>query len=137
MTRYSSFSEADTEQIAAGLAQNARAGDIICLSGGLGMGKTVFARGFARALGYKQDITSPTFTLLIIYRGGKLPLYHFDLYRLDNPEAELEGIGYEDYFFAQGVCIIEWAEKARRLIPDGALWVAIASSGNEREIVLS
>ena len=125
MTIYESKSAEETARIAAGFAAEAKPGDIICLSGPLGAGKTVFAQGFAKALGYTGRVTSPTFTLMQIYEGGRLPLYHFDIYRLEGGADELEGIGYEDYFFAGGVSLVEWPEKAAEAIPKGALWVEL------------
>ncbi|MCL2403963.1 MAG: tRNA (adenosine(37)-N6)-threonylcarbamoyltransferase complex ATPase subunit type 1 TsaE [Defluviitaleaceae bacterium] len=125
MTVYESCSAEETEAIAAEYGINAVAGDIICLSGTLGAGKTVFARGVAKGLGYTGRVTSPTFTIMNIYEGGRLPLYHFDLYRLEGGIADLEGIGYEDYFFADGVCLIEWPEMAENAMPPGALRVEI------------
>ena len=107
---YKSFCAEDTERIAFELAKNAEAGDIFCLSGTLGAGKTVFAKGFARGIGYENRVTSPTFTLMNAYEGGRLPVYHFDLYRLEN-KNDLESIGYEEYFFSEGVSLIEWPER--------------------------
>ena len=139
MTTYTTASPEETAQIAANLAASAAPGDIICLVGPLGAGKTVFAQGFARGLGYTGLVTSPTFTIMQIYEGGRMPMYHFDLYRLEGGLEELAGIGYEDYFYADGVCLIEWPEMAQDAIPDSAHWVTIRtnfSQGNAREIVL-
>ena len=121
---YESHSTDETERIGYELAKKAAPGEIYCLSGNLGAGKTVFARGFARRLGIKTNITSPTFTILNEYSEGKLKLYHFDLYRLEN-ERELIGIGYDDYFNGEGVTLIEWPEKAGNLIPENSVHVAI------------
>ena len=140
MIIYESFSAGETARIAANFAQTAAPGDIICLSGPLGAGKTVFTQGFAQGLGYSGRVTSPTFTIMQIYEGGRIPLYHFDLYRLDGGAEELEGIGYEEYFYAGGVCLVEWPEKAREAIPSGARWVEIrvdfARGVEYREIVV-
>jgi len=106
-----SRSAEETERIAYEFGQNARAGDIFCLCGELGAGKTVFAKGFARGAGYGGIVTSPTFTVMNEYEGGRLPIYHFDLYRLEGA-ADLESIGYEEYFFGDGVSLIEWSERA-------------------------
>lgn len=122
---YNSFSAGETAKIAADFGHFAVPGDIICLSGPLGAGKTVFAQGFAHGLGYTGRVTSPTFTIMQIYEGGRLPLYHFDLYRLEGGADELAGIGYEDYFFAGGVSLIEWPEKAEAAIPTTACRVEI------------
>jgi tRNA threonylcarbamoyladenosine biosynthesis protein TsaE len=112
---YKLYSAEETENFAADFACGVKAGDILCLSGDLGAGKTVFTRGLARGLGYTQGVTSPTFTLMNIYEGGRLTVYHFDLYRLSG-EADLEGIGCEEYFDAGGVCVLEWPDKALPLL---------------------
>ena len=125
MVIFDSFSAEDTARIAAEFGSNAAPGDIVCLSGPLGAGKTVFAKGFALGLGYNGRVTSPTFTIMQEYPGGRLPLYHFDLYRLEGGIGDLAGIGYEEYFFAGGVCLIEWPEMARDAIPPDAMHVKI------------
>jgi len=140
MIIHKSNSAEDTARIAADFGRAAKPGDIICLSGPLGAGKTVFAQGFAQGLGYTGRVTSPTFTIMQVYEGGRLPLYHFDLYRLEGGTGDLEGIGYEDYFFSSGVCLIEWPEMAADAMPQGSLWIEIRaefSQGAEfREIVV-
>ena len=141
MKIYKSFSAKETARIAADFAHISAPGDIICLSGPLGAGKTVFTQGFAKGLGYNGRVTSPTFTIMQIYEGGRIPLYHFDLYRLDGGADELEGIGYEDYFYAGGVCLVEWPEKARDAMPKGARWVEIqvdfSRGAKYREIIIN
>jgi len=134
-----SSSAQETAAFAAQMAHAAKPGDIICLQGPLGAGKTVFAQGFAEGLGYTGRVTSPTFTIVQVYEGGRLPLYHFDLYRLEGGADELEGIGYEDYFFAGGVTLVEWPEMASDAIPKGATWVNITGDfdGESREINIS
>ena len=157
--------------LAQNFAQQAKPGDIICLKGDLGAGKTAFAQGYAKGLGYSGYVTSPTFTLMQIYEGVykgayegayegvykdvKMPIYHFDLYRLMDEgfgldasletsretsleaslEASLEDIGFFDYLNADGVCLIEWAEYAKAFIPPGAIWIEIRKGnsldGNE------
>ena len=102
-------------------ARSVRAGDVFALSGDLGSGKTQFVKGFAAALGCKSEVTSPTFMLLHEY-GGRLPVYHFDFYRLDQRETIL-GLGFEDYVYGDGVCVIEWAERCPDLIPRHAKWI--------------
>ena len=101
----------ETMAFAQDFAQCLQAGDVIYLSGTLGAGKTVFARGLCRGLGYEGRVTSPTFTLVNVYEGGRLPVFHFDLYRLGGA-ADLDGIGYDEYFDAGGVCVVEWPERA-------------------------
>jgi tRNA threonylcarbamoyladenosine biosynthesis protein TsaE len=116
-------SEAETLEFGRKLGQNATAGDIFCLNGDLGVGKTVFTKGFALGLGIDEHITSPTFTIVNQYE-GKLPFYHFDVYRIADPD-EMYNIGYEEYFFGEGVCLIEWAELIDDLIPEDALQITI------------
>jgi len=120
-----SFSADDTEGLGIIIGQEAKKGDIFCLSGNLGAGKTVFAQGLAKGLGYEGRVTSPTFTLMNEYVGGRLPFYHFDLYRLEGGEADMESIGYEDYFYGKGVSLLEWAELAGDAIPQNAIWIKI------------
>jgi len=134
-----SKSPVDTANFAAELAKQASPGDIICLKGPLGAGKTIFAKGFAFGLGYTGQVTSPTFTIIKIYEGGRLPVYHFDLYRLEGGVAELEGIGYDEYFYGNGVTLIEWHEMAIEAIPDYAKVVEFHGdfSGEMREITVS
>jgi len=138
MTVYKTNSPEETTSIAAEFSKLAQPGDIICLSGPLGAGKTVFAQGFACGLGFCGQVTSPTFTIMQIYEGGRLPIYHFDWYRLEGGIGELEGIGYEDYFFADGVSLIEWPEMAAEAVPPGAVRVEIRvdllQGGDYREI---
>ena len=99
------------------LAQRAQKGEIYCLNGDLGVGKTVFTQGFAAGLGIKESINSPTFTIVQIYEEGRMPFYHFDVYRIGN-EEEMDEIGYEDYFFGEGVCLIEWSERIEGILPE-------------------
>jgi len=136
--KFVSTSAQETAVFAASIAKDAAPGDIFCLSGPLGAGKTVFAQGFAQGLGYAGQVTSPTFTIMQIYEGGRLPIYHFDLYRLDGGIMELEGIGYEDYFYADGVTLIEWPQMAPEAIPPDAIQVVIGGDmvGSSREIEL-
>lgn len=112
-----SLSEKETFEIAKKLAEQARAGEVYCLSGDLGVGKTVFTKGFAAGLGITEPVSSPTFTIVQIYEEGRLPLYHFDVYRIEDIE-EMEEIGYEDCFYGEGVCLIEWAELIKEVLPE-------------------
>lgn len=111
-----SFSAQDTYQVGYKMGSEARKGEIYCLSGDLGVGKTVFTQGFAKGLRIDEAVNSPTFTIIQVYDSGRLPLYHFDVYRISDPD-EMEEIGYEDYFFGNGVCLIEWAELIEELLP--------------------
>lgn len=117
------FSPEETEKIGYEIGKNALPGEVYCLSGDLGVGKTVFTKGFAKGLGIDDHITSPTFTLINEYY-GRLPLYHFDVYRVADPE-EMDYIGCDEYFFGEGVCLIEWAELINDIIPDNAKWIKI------------
>lgn len=118
------FSEKETKEIAYDIAKNAKKGDIYCLCGDLGTGKTQFSKGFSKGLLIDEDITSPTFTIINQYNEGRLPFYHFDVYRINDIE-ELYDIGYEEYFFGEGVCLIEWAELIKDIIPKNAIWIKI------------
>ena len=119
-----SFSPEETFGIGVQLAREARPGHIYTLEGDLGVGKTIFTKGMAKGLGIEEPVTSPTFTILQEYESGRLPLYHFDVYRIGDPE-EMDEIGYEDYFYGQGICLIEWAGLIRELIPDEAVRISI------------
>ena len=123
MTR-ETWSDQETEVFAAELAAKAEPGTVICLDGDLGTGKTVFARGFARGLGITEPVVSPTFTILHGYEGGRLPMWHFDVYRIEDPD-EMYEIGYEDCFFGDGVSLVEWASQIGELIPEDAVHVTI------------
>ena len=102
-------SEQETEALARTLAEGLKPGDVLALDGDLGAGKTAFTRGLAAGLGYPGRVQSPTFTIVNEYDGGRLPLFHFDLYRLTSPE-ELFDIGWEDYLDRGGVCCVEWSQ---------------------------
>lgn len=121
---YDTLSPEETFELGEKLGQIAQAGQIICLNGDLGVGKTVFTQGFAKGLGIEESVNSPTFTIIQVYDEGRLPLYHFDVYRIGDP-AEMYEIGYEDYFFSEGVCLIEWSKLIEELIPKNAATVLI------------
>jgi len=110
-------------------------GDIICLSGELGSGKTVLTKGIASGLGIKaQDITSPTFVLIREYHKARIPLYHFDLYRLKS-ENELLVLGYEEYFYNDGVSVIEWADRLKCILPKDCLKIKLSAKGKNRRLL--
>lgn len=111
------------------LGKAAVPGQIYCLDGDLGVGKTVFTQGFARGLGIKEPVNSPTFTILQSYEEGRFPLYHFDAYRIGD-EEEMEEIGYEDSFYGGGACLVEWPGQIRTLIPREAVWITIEKELN-------
>lgn len=119
-----SFEQQDTFLLGKKLGEHAQAGQIFCLDGDLGVGKTVFTQGFAKGLGIEGPVNSPTFTIVQQYEEGRLPLYHFDVYRIGDV-SEMDEIGYEDCFFGEGVCLIEWAELVKEIIPEEAVWIRI------------
>lgn len=118
------FSPQETLEAGKRTGAQAVAGQVYCLNGDLGVGKTVFTQGFAAGLGIKEPVNSPTFTIVQEYEEGRLPLYHFDVYRIGDIE-EMDEIGYEDYFFGGGVCLIEWASLIEELVPENAIWITI------------
>lgn len=122
--RYETFCAEETFAIGKRLGESAAAGQIYTLTGDLGVGKTVFTQGFAAGLSVAELVNSPTFTVVQVYDTGRLPLYHFDAYRIGDV-TEMDEIGYEDYFYGDGVCLIEWADLIREIIPAGASAVTI------------
>ncbi len=124
MRIYESCNEKETWSIGEMLGKGARPGQVYCLDGDLGVGKTVFSKGFAKGLGIDDHITSPTFTIVNVYEQGRLPFYHFDVYRIGDP-YELEEIGYEEYFYGQGVTMIEWSTLIEELLPDSIIRITI------------
>ncbi len=124
-----SFNIENTYNIGLQMGQLAKEGDIFCLNGDLGVGKTVFSKGFAKGLNINDEITSPTFTILNVYNSGTLPLYHFDVYRIENIE-DMYNIGYEEYFYGSGVSLIEWSTNIIELI-DYATVVTIEKDLNK------
>ena len=121
-----SFCEADTLALAEELAKDAGSGDVFALIGDLGAGKTAFAKGFAAGLGVCEDVVSPTFTLVQIYESGRMPLYHFDVYRI-NDVSEMDETGYEDCFYGDGVTLVEWADLVRDILPEETVFVTITA----------
>ncbi|MCM1536818.1 MAG: tRNA (adenosine(37)-N6)-threonylcarbamoyltransferase complex ATPase subunit type 1 TsaE [bacterium] len=121
---YETFCAEETFAVGRRLGERAAAGQIYTLNGELGAGKTVFTQGFAAGLSVAEPVNSPTFTIVQVYDTGRLPLYHFDAYRIGDA-AEMDEIGYEDYFFGNGVCLIEWAERIRGIIPAEAAVITI------------
>lgn len=119
-----SLSAQDTFDFGVKLGQNAKPGTIICLDGDLGTGKTVISKGIAKGLGIDEPVSSPTFTVVQIYTEGRLPLYHFDVYRIEDP-VEMEEIGYEEYFFGDGVTVVEWSDMIAELIPAEAVKIVL------------
>ena len=116
MMIYETNSPEDTFRLGEEIGRNASPGEVYTLTGDLGVGKTVFTQGVAAGLGIAGPVNSPTFTILQIYEEGRLPLYHFDVYRIGDVE-EMEEIGCDDYFYGNGVCLIEWAELIEEILP--------------------
>lgn len=133
---YLSRSVTETEELGARLAAALAPGAVVAYKGGLGMGKTAFTRGLARGLGYTGHVTSPTFTIVNEYEGGRLPLFHFDMYRLDDADA-LFDIGWEDYLDRGGVCAVEWSEIVSDALEDGVLRVDIRRGAGEGERIIT
>lgn len=121
---YESMSAQDTFEFGMKLGREAKPGTIICLDGDLGTGKTVITKGIAKGLGIDEPVSSPTFTVVQIYTEGRLPLYHFDVYRIEDP-VEMEEIGYEDYFYGDGVTVIEWSDMIAELLPREAVKIRL------------
>ena len=118
------FSADETYEYGRKMGSEARPGDVYCLTGDLGVGKTVFTQGFAAGLGIEEPVSSPTFTIVQEYEEGRMPFYHFDVYRIGDIE-EMEEIGYDDYFFGEGICLIEWAELIGDILPEKRIEVTI------------
>ena len=133
---YLSHNEAETEALGARLAGVLTAGTVVAYQGGLGMGKTAFTRGLAKGLGCTDRVTSPTFTIVNEYEGGRLPLFHFDMYRLGSSD-ELFDIGWEDYLARGGVCAVEWSESVSDALEDGVLRVDIRRGAGEGERIIT
>ena len=121
---FESTSSQMTFEFAKKIGENLKRGDVLCLDGDLGVGKTVFTKGVAAGLGIKDDVSSPTFTLIQEYYGGRLPLYHFDVYRIDRP-WDMDDLGYEEYFYGEGVCLVEWGSMIKELFPENTIYVRI------------
>ena len=125
-------SAAETRALGERLAKQLKAGDVILLEGELGAGKSELARGVAKGLGVQETVTSPSFTILNVYESGRLPLYHFDVYRVSD-EDELFEIGLEDYFHKGGVCLVEWADLIEDLLPADAITITLSYGEEEGE----
>ena len=131
-----SNSPAETEEAGETLARRLTPGAVVAFTGDLGAGKTAFIRGLARGLGVEERVTSPTFTIVNEYLGGRVPLFHFDLYRLGSAE-ELYDIGWEDYLARGGVCAVEWSEHAEGAFEEEPIWVDIRRGESDDQRVIS
>ena len=118
------FSADETYEYGRKMGCEACPGDVYCLTGDLGVGKTVFTQGFASGLGVEEPVSSPTFTIVQEYKGEKMPFYHFDVYRIGDVE-EMDEIGFDDYIYGGGVCLIEWADLIREILPDDPVGIMI------------
>lgn len=118
------FSPKETFQVGVELAKKAVPGQVYTLIGDLGVGKTVLTQGMALGLGIDEPVNSPTFTIVQVYEEGRLPFYHFDVYRIGDVE-EMDEIGYEDYFYGEGLCLIEWANLIEEILPDNYTQIII------------
>ena len=121
---WESFGPKETFEIGKALGENAKPGQVYTLIGDLGVGKTVFTQGVAAGLGIKEPVNSPTFTILQVYEEGRIPFYHFDVYRIGDVE-EMEEIGYQDCFYGEGICLIEWANLIEEILPENYTQITI------------
>ena len=124
------YSPEETFEAGRRMGEKAKAGEVYCLNGDLGVGKTVFTQGFARGLGIQGTVNSPTFTIVQQYDEGRLPLYHFDVYRIGDI-SEMDEIGYEDCFYGEGVCLIEWSTLIEEILPEHATEIRIEKDLNQ------
>ena len=129
-----SDSPAATGQVAADFARDLAAGSVIALVGPLGSGKTQFVKGIATQIGAVAPVTSPTFTLIHEYTGGRLPIYHFDFFRIEDRRSA-ERLGLDEYFFGDGICAIEWADKFRELLPAGTRWISFEPKSDQERLI--
>ena len=121
---FETYSEEETFALGKRIGEEAKPGEIYALLGDLGVGKTVFTKGVAAGLAIKEQENSPTFTIVQVYDSGRLSFYHFDVYRIGDPE-EMDEIGYEDYFYGEGLCLVEWANLIDELMPEQTGWITI------------
>jgi len=129
--------ETETEKLGERIGQAAVPGMVVALIGDLGTGKTTLTKSIARGLGVTETVTSPTFNIIREYKSGRIPLYHFDVYRIADPDEMFE-LGYEEYFYGDGICIVEWADIIEELLPEDAVIIRIdrGVSEEEREYII-
>lgn len=135
MIKIISQSEQETRDIGKKIADKLKKGDVLCMAGDLGAGKTTLTKSIAKHLEIEDYVTSPTFTIINEYQ-GRLPIYHFDVYRIEDIEDMYE-IGYEDYFYGEGICIVEWANLIEPLIPTNSIWIRIEHGEKENERIMT
>lgn len=131
--KYTALSESDTIELAENIESEKFKGMVICLNGELGSGKTVFTKAFANSLGINEDVTSPTFNIIKEYSSGELPLYHMDVYRIDGNVSELS---LDDYFYGEGVTIVEWAEMIEKYLPEERLDINIRITSEDTRVFI-
>ena len=136
MATFISNSPAETEQFGREFAQKLEKGCALALKGELGAGKTEFVKGIAAGLASKDQVTSPTFTLIHEYSDGRLPIYHFDFFRIEDRQSA-ERLGLDDYFFGDGVSVIEWADKFPDLIPERATWISFETRSETQRAMIT
>jgi len=124
--------ETETEKLGERIGQAAVPGMVVALIGDLGTGKTTLTKSIARGLGVTETVTSPTFNIIREYKSGRIPLYHFDVYRIADPDEMFE-LGYEEYFYGDGICIVEWADIIEELLPEDAVIIHIDRGASEEE----
>ncbi|MDY3929053.1 MAG: tRNA (adenosine(37)-N6)-threonylcarbamoyltransferase complex ATPase subunit type 1 TsaE [Clostridia bacterium] len=129
---YKSNSPLETANIAKAFAKTLKGGDVLCLNGDLGVGKTAFVQGLVKALGFEEPISSPTFTIVNCYEGGRLPIYHFDVYRIDDCD-EMYEVGFEEYVYGSGITIIEWSDKIKEILPPKRYDITISKDYEKHE----
>ena len=118
------FSEKETFELGKKLGTEAKPGQVYALLGDLGVGKTILTKGFAEGIGITEPVSSPTFTIVQVYEESRMPFYHFDVYRIGDIE-EMDEIGYEDCFYGEGVCLVEWANLIEEIMPENTIWITI------------
>lgn len=129
--RHISRSEKGTYRLAKKFAKTLKGGEVIALNGDLGAGKTTFTKGIGKALGVKASVLSPTFTFMNQYHDGRLKLYHFDMYRIED-ESEVQELGLNEFFYSDGVCVVEWAEKIKSQMPEKHITINIEKLGENK-----
>ncbi|HSV64069.1 MAG TPA: tRNA (adenosine(37)-N6)-threonylcarbamoyltransferase complex ATPase subunit type 1 TsaE [Chthoniobacterales bacterium] len=134
MATFTSASPADTQKIGREFAASLPRGSVIALVGQLGAGKTQFVKGLAAGIGASGEVTSPTFTLLHEYIDGRFPVYHFDFFRIEDRQAA-ERLGLDEYFFGDGISVVEWADKFRDAIPANAVWISFETKSEDQRLI--